>query len=589
MELTQQVPRRSGAFGVLQQYLAPYRLRVALLLLLLLAGAAATLLNPQILADFIDAVFGNAAPGRLYRLGALFLALALANQAMSVATNYLGTDIGLRATNRIRAELTLHCLDLDMAFHHGTTPGVLVERIDGDVARLNQFLATFAVLLLRNALLILGALGALWAIDWRAGSVLTLFVAVMLLALEVQRRAALPSIRREREASAELFGLVEERLSGSEDIRANGAVGYTMARFAEVSRPWARHTIVSHTLSATTFQLANLLFLAGMALALGIGAWLLGIGAVTIGGVYAIYRYVELMRWPIQQIGRQIQDLQQAAAAITRVEELLAIPRTIRYDGTRELPAGPLGLSLGGVGFAYTSKQGAHAALGELSFDVAPGQILGLLGRTGSGKSTIARLLTRQYEPQHGTIALAGLPLGSVTAGSLRARVGLVTQDVQLFAASVRDNLSLFDPAIPDAALLEALRAAELWEWYQSLPDGLDSRLSAGGGGMSAGQAQLLAFARVLLRDPGLVILDEASARLDPATERRMDTALDRLLHGRTAIIIAHRLATVQRADMVLVLEHGRALEFGGRIDLASDESSRFARLLHAGMEEVLR
>ncbi len=574
--------------GVLRRYLAPYRWRLLLLFVLLLAGVAATLLLPQLLARFIDAVFQGGSSGQLPVLGGLFLGLALVNQAVGVTANYLGTDIGLRASNRIRAELTMHCLQLDMAFHHATTPGALIERIDGDVAKLNQFLATFAVLLLRNALLILGAVGAVLLIDWRAGLAVTIFVGLMLGALNGLRRLAIPSITRERAASADLIGLVEERLAGTEDIRANGAVAFAMRRFAERSQPWARHTMVSHTVGAISFQLAMVLGVGGLAVALGVGAELLHQGAISIGGVYAIYRYVELMRWPIVDIGRQVQDLQQAGAAIGRVEELLAVGSAIGPGGVQPLPAGPLGLEVAGVCFAYGGDSAGQPALAEVSFALAPGAVLGLLGRTGSGKSSVARLLTRQYLPQAGAIRLGGVPLDAIAPDSLRARVALVTQDVRLFAASVRDNLTLFDPAYSDEQLHAALRDAQLWEWYEALPAGLDTPLSAEGG-MSAGQAQLLAFARVLLRDPGLVILDEASARLDPATEQRLDVAVGRLLEGRSAIIIAHRLSTVQRADQIVILEGGRVAEAGPRAALAADPASRFAGLLRAGLEEAVR
>ncbi|HEU4321960.1 MAG TPA: ABC transporter ATP-binding protein [Roseiflexaceae bacterium] len=574
--------------GVLRRYLAPYRWRLFLLLALLLVGAATTLLLPQLLARFIDAVFQAGAPSQLIGLGGLFLGLALVNQAVGVTVNYLGTDIGLRTTNRIRSELTMHCLELDMAFHHATTPGALIERVDGDVAKLNQFLATFAVLLLRNALLILGAVGAVFLIDWRAGLAVAIFVGVVLGALNGLRRLAIPSITRERAASAELFGLVEERLAGAEDIRANGAVAFAMRRFAERSQPWAQHTMVSHTLGAVGFQLANVLFVGGLAVALGMGAWLLSLDAISIGGVYVIYRYVELMRWPLMDIGRQVQDLQQAGAAIGRVEELLGLGSAVGRGGTQPLPAGALGLEVAGVSFAYSRHDEGWPALAEVSFALAPGATLGLLGRTGSGKSSVARLLTRQYLPQAGAIRLGGVPLDAVAPDSLRARVALVTQDVRLFTASVRDNLTLFDPAYSDEQLHAALRDAQLWEWYEALPAGLDTPLLAEGG-MSAGQAQLLAFARVLLRDPGLVILDEASARLDPATEKRLDVAIDRLLQGRSAIIIAHRISTVQRADQIVILEGGRVAEAGPRVALAADPASRFTGLLRAGLEEVAR
>jgi ATP-binding cassette subfamily B protein len=251
-----------------------------------------------------------------------------------------------------------------------------------------------------------------------------------------------------------------------------------------------------------------------------------------------------------------------------------------------------------------------------------PGRVLGLLGRTGSGKTTLTRLLFRLYDPTEGAISLGGVDVRDVALPDLRRRVGMVTQDVQLFGASVRDNIALFDPAVTDDQIRRALAELELLDWVEALPGGLDcGRLAASGGGMSAGEAQLLAFARLVLRDPGLVILDEAASRLDPVTEGRLERAIDRLLGksdppsfqspggessqsrgtpdsskvrgreanvSRTAIIIAHRLRTVQRADDILILEDGRIVEYGPRERLVADTRSRFYSLLQTGLEEAL-
>jgi len=221
-----------------------------------------------------------------------------------------------------------------------------------------------------------------------------------------------------------------------------------------------------------------------------------------------------------------------------------------------------------------------------VSFRLAVGRMLGLLGRTGSGKTTIARLLFRLYDPQQGSICLGDVDLRRLQLAALRGRVGLVTQDVQLFAASLRDNLTFFDAAVPDGQLQETLAALGLLPWLARLPQGLATPISSAS--LSAGEAQLLALARVFLKDPGLVILDEASSRLDPLTEALLDRALDRLLAGRTAIIIAHRLTTIARADDILILEEGRMQEQGRREQLLADPHSRLAGLHRQGLEGIL-
>ena len=249
------------------------------------------------------------------------------------------------------------------------------------------------------------------------------------------------------------------------------------------------------------------------------------------------------------------------------------------------LDAGPLGVTFDGVTFCYDQDE---IILDDVTFNLAPGQILGLLGRTGSGKTTITRLLFRLYDPTLGAIRLGGQDIRHATLDDLRNRVGIVTQNVQLFQASIRDNLTFFNPEIPDARILETLEMVELDSWLTRQSHGLDTRLVAGGQNLSAGEAQLLAFTRIFLKDPGLVILDEASSRLDPLTEQLIERAISRLLQDRTAIIVAHRLATVQRADRIVILQDGRIVEQGDRVALVANGESRFSQLLRAGMEQVL-
>jgi ATP-binding cassette subfamily B protein len=226
--------------------------------------------------------------------------------------------------------------------------------------------------------------------------------------------------------------------------------------------------------------------------------------------------------------------------------------------------------------------------LHDITVTLEPGRVLGLLGRTGSGKTTLTRLLVRLYDPTEGTVRVGGADLRTVALADLRRRVGMVSQDVQLFRASVRDNLTFFDAAITEEQVREVVDTLGLEPWLAGLPHGLDTMLGSGGEGLSAGEAQLLAFGRVFLKDPGLVILDEASSRLDPATERMLERGIDRLLEGRSGIVIAHRLETVQRVDDIMILEAGRVVEYGDRARLAADPTSRFSHLLRGDAREVL-
>ncbi len=580
--------------NILVTYLKPHWRQAAVLGLLLAGSITLKLLSPQILSGFIDQAMSNSPLDELVQSALLFLGIALMTQVFSIIETYVAANLGQVTTNQLRADLTRHCLNLDMGFHKSRTPGILIERVDGDVGTLANFFSRFVIELVGNALLMLGILVLLYTIDWRVGLALTLFVIITLLVLNRLRDIAVPLFRQARQASAELYGFLEERLSGTEDVRANGAVAYVMRRLYERSRPILRKWIKASTIGMSSFGASFVLFSVGTAVSLALGAYLFQIDLITIGTVYLIFRYTELLNTPIEQISRQFQEFQQAGASIIRVQDLLAIQKVLPDTGQAVLPTGEaLAVDFENVSFGYAPDKDSESdeldmVLHDINFNLPPGEALGLLGRTGSGKTTLTRLLFRLYDPLEGSLRLGEVELREARLGALRERVGLVTQEIQLFNASVRDNLTLFDPRIPDQRILQALEELGLTVWHQALPEGLDTRLAPGGSGLSAGEAQLLAFVRVFLRDPGLVILDEASSRLDPATEQLLEQAVDRLLENRTAIIIAHRLGTVQRADRIMILESGRQVEYGERESLARDPESQFAQLLKTGLEEAL-
>ena len=576
-------------FALLVTYLKPQWYRTVLLAVLLLASIGLQLLNPQILKNFIDTALAQGASLPLIKDALLFVSIALLNQGISVAASYLSTNIAWTATNQLRSDLVAHCLTLDMGFHKERTPGEMIERIDGDVDDLSNFFSQFVVSLLTNALLLAGILILFFTISWLVGVVMTAFSLIVLLILMRMRRRITPLWTAERQMSAIFYGFLSERLGGTEDIRANGATAYIMRRFYMLVREWypiRKRAVVNGNFM---FVVAIFMFTLGSALVLSLGIYLWSIGAITIGTIYLLYSYADKLSQPIQQIQSQLQDLQQAEACMIRTEELLRITSALP-DGKDNFP--PLrsneketGIEFEQVTFGYVANE---PVIHDLSFSIQPGKVLGILGRTGSGKTTLARLLFRLYDPQQGQICVNGVPLQQIQLHQLRRHIGMVTQDVQLFSASVRDNLAFFNRSISDERILAAIDEVGLSAWYRSLPAGLDTVLGTDGEGLSAGEAQLLAFTRVLLSDPALVILDEASSRLDPATERIIELAIEKLFAGRTAIVIAHRLATIQRVDDILIIEDGHILEQGERKALEKDADSHFSSLLRTGLEEVM-
>ncbi len=574
----------SPYWNLLFKYLRPQWRRVSVLAVLLLASIMLPLADPQILRWFIDSATGGASTRTLGGIAVAFIAVVLIAQAVAVATAYAGEQVGWHATNLLRADLALHCLRLDMPFHNRRTPGEMIERVDGDVTALAIFFSRLVITVLGSGLMLLGVLVVLFREDVRVGAVLGIFAVAALLLLNRYREVAVPSATAEREASANLFGFLEERLAGIDDIRANGAGAYVMQRFYHVMRAMFQRKRTAWLMHSSLWVLMEVLFLIGSLIALGMGAYLYRAGAITIGTVFLFFQYTQMLRRPLGQLTQQLREFQRAGAGVSRIHELLLMKPAIVDGRGQPLPAGPLSVEFEHVEFTYGEE---GKVIDDLSFHLQPGTVLGLLGRTGSGKTTLTRLLFRLYEPGAGSIRLGGVDVRDARISDLRRSVGIVTQDVQLFKASVRDNLTFFDRGVDDARIVEVLDSLGLAAWRRSLPDGLNTELSSGGG-LSAGEAQLLAFARVFLQNPGLVLLDEASSRLDPATQQLIERAVDRLFSGRTAIVIAHRLSTVQRASQILILEQGRVRERGDREALASDPRSRFAGLLRAGMEEVL-
>ena len=572
-------------WDLLSQHIRPQKGRFLLLGVLLVSSIGLRILAPQIMRGFIDSALAGEALEILTTTALAFIGIALLQQIMSVSVTYLGENVAWTATNSLRAELAWQALNLDMRFHNDHTPGELIERIDGDVTELATFFSQFALNLVSNGLLLTGILGALFFEDWRAGLAFSVYSVATILALGRLKDIAVPHQKAKRQAEAELYGFIEEQLAGTEDIRSSGAVDYSIRELFRLQAHILKHDRLSHFKRWIIENAMGLALTLGNLLAITSGYWLFSAGLVTIGTVYLFIHYLNLLEEPFWAMTHEIESFQTIGACVERLAEFRKFQPEVRDGAGVDLHAHPLTLAFEDVTFSYN---GNDSVLSGLSFNLPPGSVLGLLGRTGSGKTTLARLVFRLYDPKSGRIAINGADLRDAHLDGLRRNIAIVTQDVQIFRASIRDNLTFFDASISDDLILSTLDELELGDWYRSLPNGLDTELDTGGHSLSAGEAQLLALTRVFLRNPGLIILDEASSRLDPATEQRLENAIDKLLQNRTAIIIAHRLGTLHRADEIMILENGRIREYGDRKQLAADPDSRFHRLLETGLEEVL-
>ena len=485
---------------LLVRYLRPQAGLVAVVATLLFAGIGLQLLTPQIIRYFIDEALAGSPVSRLIGAAVLFTVIAVAQQIVNVLAAYASSRVGWAATNALRADLAKHCLALDMSFHNQQTPGEMIERIDGDANELGGFFSTFVISLLGNVLLLVGILALLFREDWRAGLALTAFSVVMLTVLARMRHLSVAHSKAERDASTDTFGFIEERLAGREDIWSSGAKPYVDRRFRELLRAWFRVELKVGLMTAIVFNTNTIMFRTGSAIALAVGAYLFLNDLATIGAAYLIFHYTSLLGAPVQSMTRQLTALQRATASLFRISELFQ-ERKMVVDGTDELALRESSVRFECVSFGYKAGE---PVLRDVTFEVRPGRVLGVVGRTGSGKTTLARLLVRLYDPDEGRVLLGGHDLRGYRVTDVRDRIATVTQDVGLFHGTIRDNLTLYDRSVEDGRLLEILDRLGFMHWYRTQPDGLDTRIRSGGAGMSAGEAQLLALSRVFLKDPAM-------------------------------------------------------------------------------------
>jgi ABC-type multidrug transport system fused ATPase/permease subunit len=571
------------ARGLLATYLRPELRRVVRLGLVMMTGIGLQLANPLIASAFINEAQAGDATGHLVRLAVVFVGVALITQLAAVAETYTADELGWRTTNALRVDLTRRVLHLGASFHSEYSPGQLVERVDGDVSAVASFFSRFVVQVLGNLIFLLGVLVVMFVLDWRIGLLLAVFAGVAIVVMT--RAGGFVGVRAKeaRVAVGNLSGFLEERLGGLVDIKSNGGDNHAVHGLERHMADRFTRTRAS-ILAASSFSAGvSLVFILGTAAALALSAALHRGGGLTLGTTFAVFRYTVMLRVPLEQLSRQMNNLQRVAGAIVRIRELLDAQPAVASGPGAELGDGRLAIEFDHVSFAYATEP----VLQDVSFRVAVGEVLGLAGRTGSGKTTISRLLLRLYDPSAGSVQVGGVDVRHASLDELRQRVAVVTQDVQLFEGSLRDNVTVFDDSVSDNRLWEVFSVLGLDGWLRGRPGGLDAQLGAFGEGLSAGEAQLVALARAFLADPGVVILDEASSRLDPATERLLDAAINQLLKGRSGLIIAHRLAALDRADSILILGGGRVIETGRRSELAADPASRFSRLRRLGLQQA--
>ncbi|MEQ1565783.1 MAG: ABC transporter ATP-binding protein [Myxococcota bacterium] len=545
--------------------------------------AGLTIVQPWLLKQAIDRGVGQ---GDARWLGWLALAYLATGVASFVAEGVYTVGMSLaasRSITRLREAVYTRALGFSQSFHDHEPTGRLLTRVTSDVEALGETLTAGAVTIVVDALVVLGVLAAMtWMDPWLTG-VLLLVVPPLAIAIEVIRRRMRTLFTEIRTTLSELVAFAAERFAGIEVVQLYRDEARALMAYDLRLRPYRAANVNANVWDALMFALVDGVTAITMAMMLWYGASETFGHTVTAGLLAAFVDYVARLFTPIRELSNKLAVIQRAASSVDKLGALLLHDQEIA-DGDTELgePSRPVGdVVLEDVRFAY---DGGPDVLTGVSLTVGAGEVVALVGRTGSGKTTIGKLLLRSYDGYRGSIRIDGVELASASLPSLRRRVSCVQQDVVLFPADVRFNLTLGEP-IADERLLEAITLAQADDVVARL-GGLDGRVEAQGRNLSVGEAQLLSFARVLARDAPLVILDEATASVDSLTEARIQQATQVLLERRTVLVVAHRLSTVTGADRIVVLDHGQVLESGSHAELLAADGP-YAALFRSQYDHV--
>jgi ATP-binding cassette subfamily B protein len=543
----------------------PYKLRVALSLVSLVGATVVALAPPYLVGRAVDEI-RHGDTSQLGWLVVLFVAAGVLGIAFAYAQTYFTGWTGERMLADLRNHLFRHLQRLSLGFFERNRAGVIISRLTNDVEALDQLVTDGVTSLVQSSLTLIGTAVILFWLDWRLALATLTVMPLMTLATAIFRKRSGRAYRSVRETLGAVTATLAEDIAGMRVLQAFTRERAAQENFRSVSDAYRRANHQTVVLNGLYFPFVDLLSSVAMAVVLGYGGYLVFDGDISLGVLVAFLGYLSNFFDPVQQLSQLYNTFLSAVAALDKIMDVLDEEPEVRdRDGARDLGHIAGHVRFDDVSFSYGR---GPEVLHRIDLDVRPGTTVALVGHTGAGKSTIAKLIARFYDPTAGAIRIDGADLRDVRQESLRGQLGIVPQEGFLFAGTVTENIAFGRPDATRDEVEAAARAVGADDFVAGLEDGYDTQLGERGSRLSLGQRQLVAFARALLADPRILILDEATSSVDIGTERKIERALRRLLHGRTAFIIAHRLSTIRDADLIVVLEHGRVVEQGSHEEL---------------------
>ena len=558
-------------------YFAPYKGRAILTVLLMLVVTATGLAGPALAQVAIDHGIRAGDEGTVLLAVILFVGAGLVGLVAGYWQSYMSSWVGERVLLDLRTALFRHMMRLELGYHERVPTGRSVSRLTSDIEALDSLVTEGATSLIINGLTFVGVVVILFAYDWQLAAMAFAIFPLLALGTGAFRVTSARAYRRTREKVADVLSVLQETLSGMKVVQGYGRQEPARQSLRRANDEYREANMATIRLSGLYFPGIELLSGVGLLLILWFGSNRVLDGEISIGVMVAFIGYLSSFFDPIQQLSQLYSTFQSAMAALEKILGVLETEPTLTdAPDAVDLPQMRGEIPLTGVSFGYRPDR---PVIHELDLHIAAGESVALVGATGAGKSTLAKLIARFYDPQSGVVAIDGHDLRAVTQSSLRAQLAIVPQEGHLFAGTLRDNLAFgCTGEVTDQRLVDALEAVGGEDLLAGLPEGLDTPITERGSGLSAGQRQLVAFARALAADPRLLILDEATSSVDVRTEQRIEQAMEALLPGRTSVLIAHRLSTIRKSDRIVVLEQGRIVEQGSH-DVLMELGGRYAGL----------